>query len=204
MNALTIIVATAAGFLLGSVPFSALMVKFFKHEDIRDFGDGNPGAVNAWKAGGLWLGLGAGILDFMKGGAPAAVAIYVFGVQDWGIVPIALAPIAGHAFSPFLKFNGGKALAATFGAWSALTLYEGPVVLGLLLALFFFIVDTDAWAVILAMTGLLVYLAVRFPEGYILAVWAGNFSIVLYKHRMELAGGLHFKPVFERSIRRKT
>lgn len=189
--------------MLGSIPFSALLVKLVKHKDIRGFGDGNPGAVNAWKAGGTWLGLLAGFLDYLKGGAPAAVAIYVFGVQGWGIVPVALAPVAGHAFSPFLKFKGGKALAATFGVWSALTFYEGPVVLGLLLALFYFTVDEDAWAVAFAMLGLLVYLVIRFYEGYILAVWAGNFAIVVYKHRLELAGGVHLKPALERSTRRR-
>lgn len=200
----TIITATVLGFMLGSVPFSAILVKWLKHKNIRDYGDGNPGAINAWKAGGALLGLTAGFLDFLKGAAPAAVAIYVFGVEGWGIVPIAIAPVAGHAFSPFLKFKGGKAIAASFGVWSALTLYEGPVMLGLLLAFFYLIVDEDAWAVVLAMLGLLAFLAVTFPEGYIFTVWAGDFTIVTYKHRLELAGGIHLKPATAKLTRRRT
>ena len=33
---------------------------------------------------------------------------------------IAIAPVLGHAYSPFLKFHGGKAIAATFGTFLAL------------------------------------------------------------------------------------
>lgn len=204
MNATIVVLATVSGFFLGSIPFSSILLKLLKKKDIRETGDGNPGAINAWKAGGTWLGLLAGFLDYLKGGAPAAVVIYVFGIEGWAIVPVALAPIAGHAFSPFLKFKGGKAIAATFGAWSALTLYEGPVVFGLFLALFYFTVDEDAWAVVFAMLGLFAYLVIRFHEGYLLTVWAGNFAIVFYKHRLELAGGIHLRPALDRSIRRRT
>lgn len=204
MTAITVSALTIAGFLLGGVPFSALFVRWFKHANIRDYGDGNPGAVNAWKAGGWKLGLSAGFLDFAKGGATTAVAVYVFGIENWALVPIALAPIAGHAFSPYLKFRGGKAIAATFGAWTALTLYKGPVALGLFLIIFYFTVDEDAWAAILAMVGLFLYLAIVIPEGYLLTIWAGNFSIVVYKHRRELARGFRLRPTIGRLVRRRT
>ncbi|MBN2167809.1 MAG: glycerol-3-phosphate acyltransferase [Actinobacteria bacterium] len=195
---------TIAGFLLGSIPFSALLIKWFKRANIRDYGDGNPGAINAWKAGGWKLGLLSGALDFTKGAATTAVSIYVLGVESWALVPIALAPVAGHAFSPFLKFKGGKALATTFGVWSALTLYEAPVAFGVFLALFYFTVDEDAWAAILAMFCLFLFLLIRIPEGYILTIWAGDFSIVVYKHRKELMRGLHFKPLVSRLARKKS
>lgn len=194
---------TVAGFMLGAVPFSAIIVKWLGKANIRDFGDGNPGAVNAWKAGGWKLGLSAGFLDFAKGGATTAISIYVFGVESWALVPIALAPVAGHAFSPFLKFRGGKALATTFGVWSALTLYEAPVVLGLFLTIFYFTVDEDAWSVILAMVCFFILLLITIPEGYILTVWAGDFAIVAYKHRLELAMGVHLKPAFLKMVRRR-
>ena len=50
---LTAIVFIIFGFLLGSIPFSVLLGRLFRHTDIRTYGDGNPGAANAFKAGGM-------------------------------------------------------------------------------------------------------------------------------------------------------
>ncbi|MDN5324928.1 MAG: acyl phosphate:glycerol-3-phosphate acyltransferase [Thermosipho sp. (in: thermotogales)] len=48
----------------------------------------------------------------------------IVGTNDYRIIFLALSPILGHAFSPFLRFKGGKALATTFGVWSALTNFK--------------------------------------------------------------------------------
>ena len=64
-----------------------------------------------------------------KGALPVALAYYVFGVSGWGLMPVMLAPILGHAYSPFLRFKGGKAIAVTFGVWTALTVPFGPFVM---------------------------------------------------------------------------
>jgi glycerol-3-phosphate acyltransferase PlsY len=60
-------------------------------------GDGNPGAVNAWRAAGGRAGVPAGLFDFLKAAVPVGLANWVFGVSGWGLLPIALAPIVGHA-----------------------------------------------------------------------------------------------------------
>ena len=184
------------------VPFSLLVGKWLLHVDVRDYGDSNPGAINAGKAGGWPVGLLAGSLDYLKGALPVALAHYLSGVEGWGLVPVAIAPIAGHAFSPFLRFRGGKAIAATFGVWTGLTLYRGPVVLGLSLALFVLLLDEDAWSAVLGMTGLLAYLLVAGYDGQFLAVWCGNMLIVLYRHHAELARGVRLKPWVLKALRR--
>lgn len=119
------------GFALGSIPFSLLVGKFALHTDIRSLGDGNPGGFNVWKAGGRIWAILAVLLDGFKGAIPVGLAYYVYGVNSWLLIPVALAPLLGHIFSPFLKFRGGKGLSTTFGIWLGLTLWLGPTVFGL-------------------------------------------------------------------------
>jgi len=119
------------GFALGSIPFSLLVGKFALHTDIRSLGDGNPGGFNVWKAGGRFWAVLAVLLDGFKGAIPVGLANYIYGIDGWPLIPIALAPLLGHIFSPFLKFRGGKGLSTTFGIWLGLTLWLGPTVFGL-------------------------------------------------------------------------
>ena len=175
-----------AAFLLGSIPFSVLLGRWWARVDIRRFGDGNPGAANAWKSGGARVGGLAILLDWAKGALPVGSAHFVAGIDGWALVPIALAPILGHAFSPFLGFKGGKALAVTFGAWTGVTLAEGPIVLGLFFALVLALQTANAWSVTLGMLGLGAHLALRGFDAPVLAIWIGNLVILLWKHRRDL------------------
>jgi glycerol-3-phosphate acyltransferase PlsY len=174
------------GYAIGAMPFSYWLARLILHADIRLVGDGNPGATNAWKAGGWPVGLPALLLDYLKGVAPVGLAHYAFGVSGWALVPVGLAPMLGHAFSPFLHFRGGKALAVTFGIWTGLTLGEVPMVLGVFLALFLLLLNANAWAVMLGMLGLLAYLLFRRADTPLLAMWAGNLTVLAWKHRREL------------------
>ena len=194
------ILFTIIGYLSGSIPFSVLLGKLFLHTDIRQQGeDRNPGSANVFKAGGprkWWVGLSALLLDGFKGLIPVAVAYYNFNVTGPALIPVALAPIIGHAFSIFLRFRGGKAIATTFGVWVALTVYGGPLVLGGLLILFTLLLTNDAWAVMLGMLGLLGYLLLSHcpPEFY--AIWGGNLFILIWKHRHELRQPIGLHPRF--------
>ena len=112
-----IIGMTAAGFLSGSIMYSYIIPKQLYKIDVRQNGDdGNPGGMNAASAAGLAVGLICIVLDLLKAFAPVFVAADVLGVSGYAIVPVAAAPVLGHAFSPFLKGKGGKAVAASFGA----------------------------------------------------------------------------------------
>lgn len=185
---------TGVGFFLGSIPFSYLLGRVIARADIRLYGDGNPGAINAWRAGGWRAGAPAVLLDFLKGAIPVAAARLLANVAGWGLVPVAIAPVAGHAFSPFLRLRGGKALAATFGVWTGLTLAEGPTLLGASFGFFYLLQSSDAWTVVLGMLGFLGYLLVRRADAVIVAIWGGHFLIVAWKHRRELRTGLQPRP----------
>lgn len=120
-----------AGFLSGSLLFS-YWLGLLVGKDVRTVGDGNPGAANAIKAAGLTIGLVGGILDMLKGALPLALATWPLNYFPWmlWLVPIAVAPVLGHVFSPWLGGKRGKGIAATFGIWAGLTAWQVPCVLG--------------------------------------------------------------------------
>lgn len=185
------------GFFAGSLPFSVWIGRYLLGKEITRYGDANPGATNVLRAGGKGAALLALLLDTLKALIPVSMAYYWAGIEDWRIVPIALAPIAGHAFSPFLGWHGGKAMATSLGTWMALTIWEGPTVGGLLLLLFSRLLGANGWAVLCMFLTMLPILLLMPPgwhllgqppaPGIVIAVWLGNLAIVLYKYRADLA-----------------
>ena len=187
---MTALIFTILGYLSGSLPFSVWLPRWVLGVDVREVGaDHNPGSANAFKAAGKkkwWLGMSALLLDGFKGLIPVAIAYYNFNVNGWSLVPVALAPVVGHAYSIFLGFKGGKALAVTFGIWTALTVYRAPMVLGGFFLVFALLLSNSAWAVIFGMLGLLGYLLISHAEAWLLAIWGGNLLILVIKHWSEL------------------
>jgi len=108
-------------YLFGSVPYGYIIAKLFKNIDIRDFGSGNPGATNVFRVAGPRLGVIVFALDCLKGFLPVIGATYFFGNSNYAVALLAgLAAIAGHIFTPFLKFRGGKGVATGTGVFLAL------------------------------------------------------------------------------------
>ena len=172
------------GFLLGSIPFSLIMAKLFAKRDIRDVGDGNPGGANALKAGGLKCGIPAILLDILKGFLPVFLA-QKFGLTGWSLIPVCLAPILGHAFSPFLRFQGGKALGTTAGVWAALIgLWAFPAY-GLVAAFMELLQSEDAWSANAGMLSLLLYV-ILFRQPWMMAFAVLNVLLIAWKHRSDL------------------
>jgi glycerol-3-phosphate acyltransferase PlsY len=185
VDMLDVFVWSLLGFLLGSIPFSLLMGKLVAKRDIRSIGDGNPGGANAIKAGGLKAGIPAILLDIAKGFAPVYLAQRA-GLADWSLIPVALAPVLGHAFSPFLRFRGGKALAATGGVWVALIgLWAFPVY-GILALPFTLLQSEDGWSACSGMLALLGY-SLLSGEPWLVAFTALNTAVIFWTHRRELA-----------------
>ena len=150
----------ALAFLCGSLPLSVWLGRLVLGINIRQFGDGNPGAANVWRAGGARWGFTAVLLDFLKGAIPVALANFVFGVEGPAMAAVAIAPIAGHAFSPFLGFHGGKALAVTFGIWAGLTVWIVPAILGVFFGIYLALLKPEGWAVMAGIFSLLVVLLI--------------------------------------------
>jgi glycerol-3-phosphate acyltransferase PlsY len=112
------IVAAAVAFAVGAIPFGVLVSRAFYGTDIRSSGSGNIGAANALRTLGKRGAIAVLVLDALKGFAPALA----FGALG-GPVPAAVAAVAsvaGHCWSPFLGFKGGKGVATFLGAVIAL------------------------------------------------------------------------------------
>ena len=174
-------------FFCGSLPFSVWLGKIALRKDIRHFGDANPGAANVFRAGGTGWGWIAILLDILKGAVPVGLANFGAGITGWPLAAIAIAPIAGHAFSPFLRFKGGKAIAVSLGIWCGLTLYQVPLVLGLILAMYIVLLTNNGWSTVLGFASLIVYLLISAVPAWLLGVWLGNLLIVIWKHRADQA-----------------
>jgi acyl phosphate:glycerol-3-phosphate acyltransferase len=177
---------SAIGFLAGAIPFSVLLGRYVLHTDIRAYGDGNPGSINVLRSGGKAIGLTALILDYLKGAIPVGLAVWCAGLRGWQLAPLAVAPVLGHAYSPFLRWRGGKAIATTFGVWTALTLWQVPIVLGLTLAVALYLQDNDGWSVMIGMAAVFVYLMVQRFEAPLVTAWIANTAVVAFKHRQDL------------------
>ena len=149
-----------AAFCLGACPFSVWVGRWLLGKDIRDYGDGNPGAANVIRAGGRKSFLLALILDIAKGVPFVVLAYKFFGLAEIAVVVVALGAILGHAFSPLLRFKGGKAIGVTFGVLFALPQHEMLLAFAVFLFLGFLFVESDAWTVILGTASSLAYLAI--------------------------------------------
>lgn len=185
---------SALGFVSGSMPWAVWLGRFFARADIREYGDRNPGAANAWKAGGWRVGSPAVLLDMGKGTVPVFLAATLAGAGGWALIPVGLAPILGHAYSPLLGFRGGKAHAVSVGVWAALTAGAALPVLALSLAIGYASQKTDGWTVMLGGLGVLGLLLIRYPEPHLLLLWAGNMSILIVKLRDDLRAGVVPRP----------
>jgi glycerol-3-phosphate acyltransferase PlsY len=115
------------------------------------------------------------------------IAYHYAGLEAWELALTAIAPVAGHAFTPFLRFQGGKALAVTFGVWTGLTLWLVPLTMGLLFALCLVLLKPEGWAILLGLIGLLVALIAFGSEPAFLAIWLGTSAILLWMQRDDLA-----------------
>jgi acyl phosphate:glycerol-3-phosphate acyltransferase len=192
-------------FICGSLMFSYWLGLAVK-KNLRVIGDGNPGAFNLWSASGYRLGILGIILDFMKGYLPLVILVEHGFIRGLTIVPVAIAPILGHDFSPFLKFKGGKGIAVTFGVWSAVTRFEVSIAYAIILAMLLLIVkllkrgkpsskEIDAFMVVTGMLLLGIYLIVRALGDYLIILWLANVLLLTYTNRRKLITfikGLYF------------
>lgn len=111
------ILMTLLGFASGMVMYSYFIPMILRRRDVRTVSeDGNPGASNAIRAVGAGIGVICMALDVGKAFVPVFCAVQFLQVRGLYLVPVAVAPVVGHAFSPLLRFRGGKAVSTTYGS----------------------------------------------------------------------------------------
>ena len=120
MNELLIIVLA---YLIGSIPTSVWISKYFFDFDIRDYGSGNAGATNTYRVLGPRWGTFVMVVDMAKGIVAALLYLllpfYVVPAHDWDrtnlMIGLGLAAVVGHIFPIWAGFKGGKGVATLFG-----------------------------------------------------------------------------------------
>jgi glycerol-3-phosphate acyltransferase PlsY len=117
-------------YLLGSVPSGILAARLVGGADPRSGGSGNIGATNVLRTLGKKAAVATLAGDFLKGVIPVVMATALLPGTSAFIYLTAAAAILGHDFSYLLAFKGGKGVATTMGAITALN----PLIALLLLA----------------------------------------------------------------------
>lgn len=178
--------AVASSYLLGAVPFGFVLARL-RGIDLRRVGSGNIGATNAMRALGKPLGALAFFLDFAKGAVPV---LLFAGVEPAHQVACGAAAVIGHVWPVYLRFKGGKAVATSFGAITAI---DAWVALG----------GLAAWITVLYVTRYVSAASIGMASGFVLAalvragLGAGDpvfvgatvalFALILVRHRSNMA-----------------
>ena len=116
MNLLSLAISSGLAYLIGSIPVAYIFGRVLKNIDIREHGSGNMGATNAFRVLGKAPGTLVLILDIIKGIIPVTILANAFGLEDaLSLVIIAVATVAGHNWTVFLGFKGGKGMATSLG-----------------------------------------------------------------------------------------
>jgi glycerol-3-phosphate acyltransferase PlsY len=186
MEILYSILLGVAAFWLGACPFSLWLGRWLMHRDIRRYGDHNPGAYNVFRAGSAWVGVLALILDIAKGIPFVWLAHSVFKLPEPAVYAIGLCAILGHAYSPFLKFRGGKALAVTAGVLLGQPHFDIFIFTLLFVLLGFLFSQPDAWSVVSGIIAATVYVAITYGVSWELLFMLCMLVIIGIKHFEDL------------------
>jgi len=129
------ILSIVAGYFIGAIPTSYVIVKIKMGKDIRQLGSGNPGATNVGRVLGKIWGLLVLFFDMIKGFLPVWGIFYIVTkikpdiflfakpiIESKEIFKtgVGLVAIVGHIFPVYLGFKGGKGVATTIGVFLAL------------------------------------------------------------------------------------
>ncbi|WP_191981095.1 glycerol-3-phosphate 1-O-acyltransferase PlsY [Loigolactobacillus bifermentans] len=114
---LKIVIMFICAYLLGSIPSGLWIGRAFYHKDIRQLGSGNIGTTNTFRVLGRKAGIVVLFMDMFKGTLAACLPYFFQSFQHPLINPliVGLAAVAGHSFSIFDGFHGGKAVATSAG-----------------------------------------------------------------------------------------
>lgn len=127
------LVSIPIAYLLGSIPFGYLLVRFFRKEDIRATGSGNIGATNVVRSGAKGLGIATLLLDLGKAYLGVTIARHLAPGNYDLQVAAGVAAILGHVYPVWLRFKGGKGVASGLGVFIALAPWASLCIFGVFL-----------------------------------------------------------------------
>ncbi len=107
------------GYFLGSIPTAFIAGRLLKGRDIRQMGDGNVGAANAFRQLGAKTGIAVFFVDVGKG-ALAILIAQVTNIPQIAVLLTGVAAVIGHNWSVFIGFKGGRGESTTIGVLATL------------------------------------------------------------------------------------
>ena len=167
-------------YIVGSIPIGVIVGRI-RGFDPRAVGSGNIGMANVARAGGASAAAITFAGDVLKGAIPVMVA-QAAGFPIAIIAWTGLAAFIGSICSVFLRFRGGKGVAAALGIWLAIS----PMVILVALAVFG-VVFAISRIMSLASLGAAIALpptvaALGLPHHYLLLAILMT-ALVLFRHR---------------------
>jgi len=173
----------AGAYFVGSLSPSVLLGRLVKGVDVREHGSGNAGATNAFRVLGTRLGVAVLVADVLKGFLPVLLARYF--ADPAVTVLVAMAAIAGHNWSVFLKGKGGKGVATGAGVILAMM----PLILIVLVAVFAIVLAVTSTVSIASLTATVLFpiltIATARPLSYVVFSLVGS-AVVIYGHRANI------------------
>jgi glycerol-3-phosphate acyltransferase PlsY len=184
------ILAIAAAYFIGSIPFALLLARRWGKTDLRQVGSGNLGAANVLRASGIRAGVVVAVLDVAKGAASVALAMRVTG-GPIGPAAAGFAAVVGHIYPVWLKFRGGKGVATACGVFSVLTPLAVPPSLVVFLLIVWLTKYISLGSILATIALPSIAYATGAPAAAVVAAWAAA-ALIIFRHRgnvMRLIGG---------------
>jgi len=165
------------GYILGSIPSGAWIVRLATGRDIRNIGSGRTGGTNAMRAGGSLAGVATGVLDVLKSFLAIQLCRWILPGNFWLEGLTGMAAVLGHNYSLFLIewketkvgkipiFHGGAGGAPTLGAATAFWFPSLFIVLPVGFLVFFFIGYASVTTLVGGLTVLIIF-SIRAALGY--------------------------------------
>ena len=132
-DALPVVLAVVAAYLWGGIPTAYLVARFVSGIDIREYGSGNVGASNAVIHIGKVRGVAIGAFDMFGKGALPVLLARGLDAPTAAQAAVGLAAVAGHNWSPFIRFTGGRGVGAAGGVVLAFALWWEALICGALM-----------------------------------------------------------------------
>jgi len=139
-----LIIIAVVSYLLGAIPFALIFAKLMGRVDITQHGSGNIGGTNVLRTVGTKAAIVVVIFDLGKAMLAVFLAGFITGDSELSIVGFsinwqaaqvlsAIMVMVGHNWSVYIKFRGGKGVAAYFGSWFVMcipaALFGGAIVI---------------------------------------------------------------------------
>ena len=187
---LELLFAGLLAFALGSIPFGLLLTRAAGLGDIRSIGSGSIGATNVLRTGNKKLAAATVLLDAAKGALPVVIAGMIYALDGTGQERAlaqgvaAVAAVAGHCWTPWLRFKGGKGFATAAGVLLALA---WPAMLACA-AIWAATLSLTRISSVSSMTTVVLSPAVAWLMGYPQVIWplVAIAVVVLIQHRANI------------------